>query len=213
MDPAQIILGNSRLNDSWQLRYATVTEVKSSTQAIGQYDGDQTTTVPLIVLNGPVFIGMRVSVIFIPPAGNYVIANGRVGFPSAAHADVGIGATESTSSSSYAAIVSGATGALNTTFTKYFVDTVVQATMHGSSYTGTVGAGGQFAVELDTDYLVAQVFFNQAGVHVPWSGTVDIPNVPPGTYLAAARWRRYVGAGSVVWDNNDLISFRLQESL
>lgn len=76
MDPAQIILGNSRLNDDWQLRYAIVTEVKSSTQAIGRYDGDAVKTVPLISLIGTLTLGRRVAVIFIPPAGNYVVGDG-----------------------------------------------------------------------------------------------------------------------------------------
>lgn len=74
VDPAGVLRGVPRLNDTWHLRYAVVTDILSETQAFGRYDGDLTNQVPLIVLNGPVLIGMRVAVFFIPPAGNYVIA-------------------------------------------------------------------------------------------------------------------------------------------
>lgn len=75
VDPAQIIAGNVRLNDNWQLRYATVTDIRSISQATGRYDGDVSdNTIPLISLAGPLGVGWRVAVIFIPPSGNYVFS-------------------------------------------------------------------------------------------------------------------------------------------
>lgn len=75
LDPSKIIAGNSRLHDNWELRYAIIVDTLTETQGIARYDGDNRATVPVISLVGPLFIGQRVSVIFIPPSGNYVISS------------------------------------------------------------------------------------------------------------------------------------------
>lgn len=208
IDPATIIAGNSRLHDDWQLRYAEVVSVESGTRATARYYGDVSSTVPVISLIGPLVQGQRVSVIFIPPGGNYVIAGSRGNFASANVVAIGPGGGESASTAAFQVM----TG-LDFLFTKHFSDTVVCVTLCGTCFTGTVAAGAEFGVFLDNDYAVAQIFFNINNTHLGWSGVLDIPNVPAGLYNAAVVFRRYTGGGSVTWDSNDKVSLRLQESL
>ena len=162
--------------------------------------------VPFISLVGRLGVGARVLALSVPSGGNYIIGPARSGNQETV--SVNMSAGTSNSGGGYTDI----TGvALN--FTKKFVDTAFKVTILGSSFAGSVGGNVNAGVLVDgVDYLVAEFFYNQAGVHLTWGGIRDdvAPALPAATYTVQARWNN-TGAGTLSMDLNDRVSLSVEE--
>lgn len=70
---AQTLVDNARrLGLTWQLRPATVEAAKSADLVTARYDGDET-TIDMVSMIGLLSKGVRVYVIGVPPAGNFIV--------------------------------------------------------------------------------------------------------------------------------------------
>lgn len=71
-----------RRNLLWKFKYATITETTARDEVVfGRYDG-ATAMIPMIALTGPLAVGDRVAVIYVPPGGNYVIGVVQPRYPA-----------------------------------------------------------------------------------------------------------------------------------
>lgn len=78
-----------------------------------------------------------------------------------------------------------------------------------------VNSGVAFGVNINgADHQLAAQFINPASIHIPVVGFRHLPGSEtwaPGEYVGTLRWRRYAGTGTITADNNDFLSWRLQQ--
>jgi hypothetical protein len=106
-------------------------------------------------------------------------------------------------------------------FTKRRSGSLIHAKMAVSAYANAAAAGGEFSARI-LDYssgaavavsemVLASHFWNAALTHLGFAGFNDIPNVPAGSYMVQGRFRLYVGAAFIQFDNNDRLSLFFDE--
>lgn len=162
--------------------------------------------VPFISLVGRLGVGARVLALSVPSGGNYIIGPARSGNQETVSVNMAAGA--SNSGGGYTDITGVAFN-----FTKKFADTALKATLIGSSFASVTGANIDAGVRVDgVDYLVAEFFYNQGGVHLSWGGISDdvALALPAATYTVQARWNN-TGAGTVTMDSSDRVSLSVEE--
>lgn len=200
-----------RLGLTWQATVATVENGDNPAAIIAIYDGD-TEAIAMTSSVGAIPARTRVFVVKVPPALNLIVgfAGNAPGMGNAAYANfapTGGGTT----TSNYANMP----GSPSASITKrYGVATNLEVIMAGTFYSVTTATGVKFGVNVNgVDYDTARVRTANASLtsHTPFSGVIDIPNLPAGTYAVTARWARLDGAGTTTVDVNDFLTFKVKE--
>ena len=98
-------------------------------------------------------------------------------------------------------------------FTKRRPGTRVLGIMLGSGFANANANGGLWGVAVGAlgDFGLAKMFYNVLNQHGAICGLDILNNIPAGTYTIKGRFKRYVGAGGIVWNADDDISILLQE--
>jgi hypothetical protein len=202
----------------WQLRPATVTLV-GATAVLVKFDGEgfngtETVNVPAISLVGFISLDVRVMILTVPPAGNYVIS-----IISAPHGPTrtlrmaGPVVPQTKADVTFASMV-GTGGAVTISdFVKSGNDSNIAIAISSSVFSSATATSVELGVTIDgVDTAVAYHLFNVTNTHLGFSGMVDVADVLAGTYDIEVKWRRVLGAGTLTWDNNDYVSVRAYET-
>lgn len=208
----------ARTDDMWHLRPATVV-VGGKTSVIIRFDeegfnGEPAVDVPAVLLSGTAAAGDRVMVQSVPPNINYVVGNVSQSPGPSRETFYGVADVQSYSDNVFHSIIVGGVVA-TMTFTKYYTSSRINTIFTFGGFVGSALTGIRGGVQIDgIDYDTSQLFYNAPVVstHLPQAATVMIAGVPAGVYDVILRVRRYVGAGSINFDNNDLLTCTLTES-
>lgn len=206
------------LKTQWQLRFATIT-VPDLASPMAVFDGEgfqgtATATTPLISLVGYIPLGVRVAVIVVPPAGNYV-----VGLASAPHGPSftlrvpGPAVGQTKSDATFENMVTDAGDVTIEDFIKSGSASKIEISLIAECFSTLVFTAVEVGVAINgTTTPVAYHFFNPASTHMSFGGFIDVPDVPAGTYDIEVMWRRVSGTGVLTWDVNDYVSIRARET-
>lgn len=211
----QLITRARRLGLTWGLRPATVAAPLATdpTMVTVTLDGD-TTQVVVYSLVGLPAVGARVMVMFVPPAGSYII--GYAGQQPATSPVSNVetlrfppSGTITFSTTSYADM----TGATQT-FTKRLTNSRLHVDLKAQGRATTVGAAyfGYVGININgTDYDVSQYFFDLVNVDRAWSGDRMIDDVPAGTYTITLRGKLGTAAKAFTVGTSNLLTATFTE--
>lgn len=189
----ELIVQLQRLGLQWTLRNATVVaygaDAVDATNVQGVYDGD-VATIRMISLVGAPPVGARVAVVFVPPAGNYIIGflNRVIGSN-----EVGIAGFFTTTDFTSSATFVNLTGTSSVEITKQHNDTRLRVELHATFFSANANTGVEFGVLVaGTDYVIApyHAVLPAASTRLNASGVLHVTGVASGGQVVQGRWRR-----------------------
>jgi len=186
-----------RLGLIWTLTPGAVVDTSPLTVRLDSPDGDTGVAIPVVSLLGDLPVGVRVMVMTVPPAGQYVVGItspapfiARLGTPKSAF---GVSGTGTTTSGPYVALP-GSPGFND--FTKLNASTLVEMHMSNTYFVSVGATGVQMALNLNsTNYDMHFQSVTQANVRVTNTGYRLIAGIPAGTYTVTGMWSRAGGTG------------------
>lgn len=217
---AQSIVANAnRLGLTWQLRLATVVDGADTSAVIALYDSDSV-NISMVSMIGALLTGMRVYVLQIPPAGNFIVGLITTA-PVVGNEECTsvIGMTPGTTTS--AAFVT-MPGTPTVTFLKANALSQLRIDLQGTFFSsGVQDAGLNAGVNLGTagDVEILRVAFTNGSLlaHTPYAGSILLApgsfagGLSAGPYTITGIWRRNGGTGTLNVDANDFWSCCVRE--
>ncbi len=195
----------------WGLRPATITK---TVPPEGILDGDSV-SIGLISMVGAPLVGQRVYVLFVPPAGNYVV--GFVNEPTPRNVENLLIANTPGSTVTTTYLDMPGSPALIIDKIGDALTTCLLVRMFGTAFTtGSASAGMEFAVLYSaTDFGIAGLRSATAfSQHTTFAGERKISPIPAGRITLTARWRLQPGTpGQVNVNGDDNLCMTVEEVL
>ncbi len=218
----QVVADAKRLGLTWTMQNGTVTATSPVTKV--QMDGDNV-SIQVTSMIGPVGVGLRVYVIQVPPAGNFIVGfvgNGNLSTVNTMF--VTGGPSQTTTSSTFANVLGPSSVAFAATIVKKFDDTALRIDASGTFYsTGSVTAP-LFAVNVtgvtgnDAGSTASNHWIGYLGTANPslnqrctWSGHILLASLGRGTAVCQLQWQRNSGTGVTTMDNLDACFMTVSE--
>lgn len=218
----QVVDDAKRLGLTWTLQNGTVTATRPNIQV--QMDGDAV-SIQVVSMIGQVSAGVRVYVIQVPPAGNFIVGFvGNVNLSTVNTMFVTGGPSQTTTSSSFSNVLGPSSVPFAVSITKKFDDTALSIDASGTFYsTGSVTAP-LFAVLVtgvsgnDANSTASNHWIGYLGTANPslnqrctWSGHIQLASLNRGLALCQLQWQRNSGAGTTTMDNLDACFMTVSE--
>jgi hypothetical protein len=220
----QVVADAKRLGLTWTLQNGTVTAT-SPTRV--QMDGDNV-SIQVTSMIGPVGVGVRVYIIQVPPAGNFIVGFvGNLNLTTANAMFIGGGPTQTSSSNVFVNILNPLGTNFGIDFPKKFNTTALRVDVQGTFYSITSASGPLFGIQvtgvtgndsgaaglaMSTHWVGFVAIANSTlNSHTPWSGSVLLPDLGSGTATVQLFWQRNQGTGGVRMDVNDALWMTVSE--
>ncbi|MGI0012086.1 MAG: hypothetical protein ACREBU_01390 [Nitrososphaera sp.] len=210
----ELISDASRLGLVWQLKFATVTTIVGGAIINVRLDGDPSFAagVPAVLLVPAPVVGERVVVLFVPPSGNYVIANST---RSVTPGDCDNGEANATVSETSGVYVNYPTAVTNS-ITKIgsAAESALEVHYSVTVFVDNAATGGDFAVNIGgIDFRTHRTRgTNVVNARFSTTGMVKAGGLAAGPYTVIPRWARTGGVGTIrAQSGDDWVSLCVRE--
>jgi len=214
---AAIVDNAKRLGLTWEIVYATVISGSDTTSGLATviaFDGPAdapTVSVPAVSLIGVLRVGVRVAVLSVPPAGQYIIGalNAATLLPDPTIA-YGQAAVANTTSGAF--VNMGSVSPTQFTFVKRRNTSSVMVSVAIQLFSSAVPTVAVFALTNGTQIVeCARRSFSGANQHTETTGFSRLAGMAAGSHTMNLQWARLSGAGILNTNTEDTISVSMME--